>query len=126
MHRALLAVVMFLMIALVSLAAQPKATWVTLIYSQPGNPSLGSCDGDIGVNVNPSFLAAHSTADLVDCSSAFYLTAETSVGDVGAGPNYSVIRGLCNFDTSGIGAGATITSAIFNQGEQCAPGFHYE
>ncbi len=112
MHRLALALVMFL--ALFSFGAAQPATWVIVVYPSPGNPGLGSCDGDIGVNVDPSFQTAHSIADEVDCSTSSYVTAETSVGDIGAGPNYSVIRGLCNFDTSGIGANATILSAIFS------------
>ncbi|HEY6328211.1 MAG TPA: PKD domain-containing protein [Blastocatellia bacterium] len=68
-------------------------------------------NGDIGTNENPDYATAHSAADCTDCSSDAMMTAETSVGVIDGIPEYSVIRGLMDFDTSSLGPDAVITSA---------------
>jgi hypothetical protein len=84
------------------------------VFPDSGKPGTTSVDGDVGTNSNVSWSGARSTADCVDCSSSGTITAEGSVGVITGTPLYSVIRALINFDTSSLGAGATISAATLS------------
>ncbi len=106
-----------LMLVLPSLT-YPAGFFATLtVFPDPGKPGTTSVDGDIGTNGMSTYAAARSTADCTDCSGSTLGTTENSCTKLASPCNQlscSVIRFLLNFDTSALGAGATITAATLS------------
>lgn len=111
MRRLLLILVLAFFVA----AARPFDSLT--VFPDTGDPGTTSVDGDVGTNGASTYATAHSTADCTDCSGTTVAATENSCTKLASPCNNlscSVLRFVTNFDTSSLGASATISAATLS------------